>query len=85
MFRRSWLSAEDLSCATPKQKNDAVSNSTRSLIHQAQGEAKRKELYFRYCGGYAGLRKRLLRDLEKRRTDLPPSRRLKGEEACASA
>jgi len=57
------------------------------LNGKARGEAKRKKLYFQLLRRVGRLRKRLLRDLEsvrrnlERRTDLPPSRRLKAEEA----
>jgi hypothetical protein len=57
------------------------------LNGQARAEAKRKKLYFQLLRRVGRLRKRLLRDLElvrrnlEGRTDLPPSRRLKAEEA----
>ena len=61
------------------------------LIHflngKARGAAKRKKLYFQLLRRVRRLRKRLLRDLEtvrrnlESRADLPPSRRLMGEEA----
>ena len=57
------------------------------LNGKARGEAKRKKLYFQLLRRVGRLRKRLLRDLEsvrrnlERRTDLPPRRRLKAEEA----
>jgi len=57
------------------------------LDGRARAEAKRKKLYFQLIRRVHRLRKRLLRDLEsvrrnlEGRTDLPPSRRLMGEEA----
>jgi hypothetical protein len=57
------------------------------LNGRARGEQKRKKLYFQLLRRVRRLRKRLLRDLEsvrqnlEGRTDLPPSRRLMGEEA----
>jgi hypothetical protein len=57
------------------------------LDGRARAEAKRKKLYFQLIRRVRRLRKRLLRDLEsvrrnlEGRTDLPPSRRLMGEEA----
>ena len=58
------------------------------LNGKARAEAKRQKLYFQLqCGGCVRLRKRLLRDLEsvrrklESRTDLLPSRRLRGQEA----
>src|ERR1700719_579258 len=57
------------------------------LTGKARGEAKRKKLYFQLIRRVRRLRKRLLRDLAlvrrnlEGRCDLPPSRRLLGEEA----
>ena len=57
------------------------------LNGKARGAAKRKKVYFQLLRRVRRLRKRLLRDLElvrrnlEGRADLPPSRRLKGEEA----
>src|SRR6202795_734487 len=57
------------------------------LTGKARGEAKRKKLYFQLVRRVRRLRKRLLRDLAlvrrnlEGRCDLPPSRRLLGEEA----
>jgi len=57
------------------------------LTGKARGEAKRKKLYFQLVRQVRRLRKRLLRDLAlvrrnlEGRCDLPPSRRLLGEEA----
>jgi hypothetical protein len=57
------------------------------LNGKARGEAKRKKLYFQLLRRVRRLRKRLLRDLEsvrrnlEGRADLPPSRRLMGQEA----
>lgn len=57
------------------------------LNGRARGEQKRKKLYFQLLRRVRRLRKRLLRDLEsvrrnlEGRADLPPSRRLMGEEA----
>jgi hypothetical protein len=57
------------------------------LSGKSRGEAKRKKLYFHLVRRVRRLRKRLLRDLEsvrrklESRTDLAPSRRLKGQEA----
>ena len=57
------------------------------LNGKARAEAKRKKLYFQLLRRVGRLRKRLLRDLEsvrrnlEGRPDLPPSRRLKAEEA----
>ncbi|HEY2455722.1 MAG TPA: hypothetical protein VGI13_00370, partial [Candidatus Acidoferrum sp.] len=57
------------------------------LNGKARAEAKRKKLYFQLVRRVRRLRKRLLRDLEsvrrklESRTDLLPSRRLRGQEA----
>ena len=57
------------------------------LNGKARAEAKRKKLYFQLVRRVRRLRKRLLRDLEsvgrklESRTDLAPSRRLRGQEA----
>jgi hypothetical protein len=57
------------------------------LNGKARGEAKRKRLYFQLVRRVRRLRKRLVRDLEsvrrnlESRTDLAPSRRLRGQEA----
>src|SRR6202049_33879 len=64
-----------------------LSQQIHFLNGKAQGAAKRKKVYFQLLRRARRLRKRLLRDLElvcrnlEGRTDLPPSRRLKGEEA----
>src|SRR6202140_2894963 len=64
-----------------------LSQQIHFLNGKARGEAKRKKLYFHLLRRARRVRKRLLRDLEsvrrnlEGRTDLPPSRRLKGEEA----
>src|ERR1700681_4962060 len=65
----------------------SLSQQIHFLNGKAQGAAKRKKVYFQLLRRARRLRKRLLRDLElvrrnlEGRTDLPPSRRLKGEEA----
>jgi len=64
-----------------------LSQQIHFLNAKARGEAKRKKLYFQLLRRVRRLRKRLLRDLEsvrrhfEWRADLPPSRRLKGQEA----
>ena len=64
-----------------------MSQQIHFLKGKARGEAKRKKLYFQLLRRVRRLRKRLLRDLEsvrrnfEGRADLPPSRRLKGQEA----
>ena len=64
-----------------------LSQQIHFLNGKARGAAKRKKVYFHLLRRARRLRKRLLRDLElvrrnlEDRTDLPPSRRLKGEEA----
>jgi hypothetical protein len=64
-----------------------LSQQIHFLSGKARGEAKRKKLYFQLIRRVRRLRKRLLRDLEavrrnlEGRADLPPSRRLMGEEA----
>ena len=64
-----------------------LSQQIHFLNGKARGEAKRKKLYFQLLRRVRRLRKRLLRDLEsvrcnfEGRADLPPSRRLKGQEA----
>jgi len=64
-----------------------LSQQIHFLNGKARGEAKRKKLYFQLLRRVRRLRKRLLRDLEsvrrnlEGRADLPPSRRLMGEEA----
>jgi hypothetical protein len=70
-----------------QQELRALSQQIDFLNGKARGEAKRKKLYFQLLRRATRLRKRLLRDLEsvrrnlESRTDLPPSRRLKAEEA----
>jgi transposase, IS5 family len=64
-----------------------LSQQIHFLNGKARGEAKRKKVYFQLLRRVRRLRKRLLRDLEsvrrnlEGRADLPPSRRLMGEEA----
>ncbi len=64
-----------------------LSQQIHFLNGKARAEAKRKKLYFQLLRRVRRLRKRLLRDLEsvrrnlEGRSDLPPSRRLMGEEA----
>src|SRR6201982_1715900 len=64
-----------------------LSQQIHFLNGKARGEAKRKKLYFQLLRRVRRLRKRLVRDLEsvrrnfEGRADLPPSRRLKGQEA----
>ena len=64
-----------------------LSQQIHFLSGKARGEAKRKKWYFHLIRRVRRLRKRLLRDLEtvrrnlESRADLPPSRRLMGEEA----
>jgi Transposase DDE domain len=64
-----------------------LSQQIHFLSGKARGEAKRKKWYFQLIRRVRRLRKRLLRDLEtvrqnlENRVDLPPSRRLMGEEA----
>jgi len=64
-----------------------LSQQIHFLNGKARGEAKRKKLYFQLIRRVRRLRQRLLRDLElvrrnlEGRADLPPSRRLMGEEA----
>ena len=64
-----------------------LSQQIHFLNGKARGAAKRKKVYFQLLRRARRLRKRLLRDLElvrrnlEGRADLPPSRRLKGEEA----
>src|ERR1700674_5846177 len=63
-----------------------LSQQIHFLNGKARGAAKRKKVYFHLLRRARRLRKRLLRDLElvrrnlEGRTDLPPSRGLKGEE-----
>ena len=70
-----------------QQELRALSQQIDFLNGKARAEARRKKLYFQLLRRATRLRKRLLRDLEsvrrnlESRTDLPPSRRLKGEEA----
>src|SRR6202049_3283586 len=64
-----------------------LSQQIHFLSGKARGETKRKKWYFQLIRRVRRLRKRLLRDLEtlrqnlENRVDLPPSRRLMGEEA----
>jgi hypothetical protein len=64
-----------------------LSQQIHFLNGKARAEAKRKKLYFQLLRRVRRLRKRLLRDLEsvrrnlECRLDLPPSRRLMGQEA----
>jgi hypothetical protein len=64
-----------------------LSQQIHFLSGKPRGEAKRKKWYFHLIRRVRRLRKRLLRDLEtvrrnlESRADLPPSRRLMGEEA----
>ena len=68
-----------------------LSQQIHFLNGKARGAAKRKKVYFHLLRRARRLRKRLLRDLDlvrrnlEGRTDLPLSRRLKGEEARASS
>ena len=68
-----------------------MSQQIHFLNGKARGEAKRKKVYFQLLRRVRRLRKRLLRDLEsvrrnlEGRADLPPSRRLMGEEALCPA
>jgi hypothetical protein len=70
-----------------QQELRALSQQIDFLNGKARAEARRKKLYFQLLRRATRLRKRLLRDLEsvrrnlESRTDLPPSRRLKAEEA----
>jgi len=70
-----------------QQELRALSQQIDFLNGKARAEARRKKLYFQLLRRVGRLRKRLLRDLEsvrwnlESRTDLPPSRRLKAEEA----
>src|ERR1700745_2383203 len=63
-----------------------LSQQIHFLNGKARGAAKRKKLYFQLLRRVRRVRKRLLRDLEsvrrnlECRTDLPPSRRLMGQE-----
>ena len=77
--------------ARPRKQQQEELRHLSQQIHflngKARGEAKRKKLYFDLLRRVRRLRKRLLRDLEsvrrnlEGRADLPPSRRLMGEEA----
>jgi hypothetical protein len=64
-----------------------LSQQIHFLNGKARGDAKRRKFYFHLIRRVRRLRKRLLRDLESvrrsldGRADLPPSRRLMGEEA----
>ena len=64
-----------------------LSQQIHFLNGKARGEAKRQKVYFHLLRRVRRMRKRLLRDLEsvrrhlEVRVDLPPSRRLMGEEA----
>jgi len=70
-----------------QQELRALSQQIDFLNGKARAEARRKKLYFQLLRRATRLRKRLLRDLEsvrrnlESRIDLPPSRRLKAEEA----
>ena len=70
-----------------QQELRALSQQIDFLNGKARAEARRKKLYFQLLRRATRLRKRLMRDLEsvrrnlESRTDLPPSRRLKAEEA----
>ena len=70
-----------------RKSSERLSQQIHFLNGKARGEAKRKKLYFQLIRRVRRLRKRLLRDLEtvrrnlEGRADLPPSRRLMGEEA----
>ena len=69
-----------------QQELRRLSQQIHFLNGKVRGEAKRKKLYFQLLRRVRRLRKRLLRDLEsvrrnlERRVDLPPSRRLMGQE-----
>jgi hypothetical protein len=64
-----------------------LSQQVHFLNGKGRGDAKRKKLYFQLLRRVRRLRKRLFRDLEsvcrnlEGRGDLPPSRRLRGQEA----
>src|SRR6266481_7523878 len=70
-----------------QQELRRLSQQIHFLNGKVRGEAKRKKFYFQLLRRVRRLRKRLLRDLEsvrrnlEGRADLPPSRRLMGEEA----
>ena len=70
-----------------QQELGRLSQQIHFLNGKARAEAKRKKLYFQLLRRVRRLRKRLLRDLEsvrrnlECRLDLPPSRRLMGQEA----
>jgi hypothetical protein len=69
-----------------QQELRRLSQQIHFLNGKVRGEAKRKKLYFQLLRRVRRLRKRLLRDLEsvrrnlECRNDLPPSRRLMGQE-----
>jgi hypothetical protein len=69
-----------------QQEFRRLSQQIHFLNGKVRGEAKRKKLYFQLLRRVRRLRKRLLRDLEsvrrnlECRNDLPPSRRLMGQE-----
>jgi len=69
-----------------QQELRRLSQQIHFLNGKVRGEAKRKKLYFQLLRRVRRLRKRLLRDLEsvrrnlECRVDLPPSRRLMGQE-----
>jgi hypothetical protein len=70
-----------------QQELRGLSQQIHFLTGKGRGEARRKKFYFQLVRRVRRLRKRLLRDLAlvrrnlEGRSDLPPSRRLMGEEA----
>jgi hypothetical protein len=85
-----WLDLPDMNqigLLEQQEELRRLSQQIHFLNGKARGEAKRQKVYFHLLRRVRRMRKRLLRDLEsvrrhlEVRVDLPPSRRLMGEEA----
>jgi len=87
LYRLDLLNINQIGLLEQQQELRALSQQIDFLNGKAGGEARRKKLYFQLLRRVGRLRKRVLRDLEsirwnlEGRTHLPPSRRLKAEEA----
>lgn len=87
LHRLDLLDMNPIGLLEQQEELRRLSQQIHFLSGKARGEAKRKKWYFQLIRRVRRLRKRLLRDLEtvrrnlESRADLPPSRRLMGEEA----
>jgi hypothetical protein len=85
--RRNLADMNPIGLLKQQEELRGLSQQIDFLTGKGRGEAKRKKLYFQLLRRVRRLRKRLLRDLEsvcrnlEGRGDLPPSRRLMGQQA----